>query len=368
MQARGRAVFSQGWLGVSGLWKLFGIAFATGIVSGAAAVLGAYFWLKLSYGAPGPFTDETVFVVPRGAGAIRIANRLEADGLISNARVFRVAIRLRGVQRELKAGEYAIPAAASMADIVALLRAGDVVEHRTTIIEGMTSAQIVRALNANEILSGDAIVDIPGEGTLLPDTYAITRDMTRQDVLDRMAEAQANLLDQLWPDRADDLPFETPEQAVILASIVEREAGGFEHDLVAGALVNRLRCPRGPSCEGRGWRLEADATVHYGVNGGEPLFNKQGQRRTLYRSELRNRDNAYNTYQHDGLTPGPISNPGRAAIAAVLNPASTDAMYFVADGTGGHAFAATLDEHNANVARWRAIERQRIDAERAGGG
>lgn len=354
-----------------GFVKFILIGFAAMLVLGGAAIGGGYWWLQHSYTASAPTTADTTLIVQRGSGAIRIANQLEAQGLISDAMVFRAGLRLRGVQRQLKAGEYIIPAGASMDDIVELLREGAVVNHAITIIEGLTSAQIIAIVNANDILSGPAITAIPGEGTLLPDTYAVTRDMTRQDLLDRMASAQAKLIEDLWPIRAENLPFDTPDQAITLASIVEREAGGSEHDLVAGVFVNRLSCPGGPNrqyCEGRGWRLQADATVHYGVNGGEPLFNREGQRRTLYRSELRNAENLYNTYQHDGLTPGPIANPGRAAIEAVLNPGQTDAMFFVADGTGGHVFAPTVEEHERNVRAWRRIEADLIAAERANGG
>lgn len=352
---------------MAGVLKALGIVALVGVILAAGAVGGGYLWLQNHYTASGPASEDTTFLVARGSGAVRIASDLENQGLIRDDMVFRAGVRLRGVQGELKAGEYVIPAGASMDEIVTVFRQGDVVDHRITFPEGSTTAEIVRIIEANGILTGE-ITGTPGEGTLLPETYSITRDMTRDALLARMAQAQAELVETLWPSRAEDLPFDTPEEAIILASIVEREAGGYEHDLVAGVFVNRLRCPQGPSCQGRAWRLQADATVHYGVNGGEPLFNASGQRRTLYRSELRNGDNPYNTYQNDGLTPGPIANPGRAAIEAVLNPADTNAMFFVADGSGGHVFAATVSEHERNVRNWRRIEAELIAAERANDG
>ncbi len=331
----------------------------------AGAGVAAWAWLMNEADRAGPSVEPTVVELPMGSGLISIANRLENAGLVRDALHFRLVVTLEGASRDLRAGEYEIPAGASMNEIADQLRQGDVIEYAVTIREGLTSAMIVRQLNETPFLSGE-IEDIPAEGTLLPETYSVQRNADRQGLLDRMAEAQSALLDQVWPDRAEGLPIQTQEEAVILASIVEREAGGSEHDLVAGVMVNRLLCPGGNGvCLGRGWRLQVDAAVHYGVNGGEPLFNAQGQRRTLYVSELRNADNPYNTYEHDGLPPGPIANPGRAALEAALNPAQTEAMYFVADGTGGHAFARTASEHNQNVDRWRQIEQERIAAERA---
>lgn len=334
------------------LGAVFGL-FVFALVAGAAAVGGGYLWLQNQFSAPGPTGEPTTIVLDRGLGLIAIASRLEQAGLVDDDRVFRAGVMLRGAERDLKAGEYAVPAAASMDDILTLLRAGDVVLHTVTIPEGFTTAQALRVIAASEVLTGE-VTTPPGEGALLPETYSVTRGETRQAVVDRMAAAHDEVLAELWLNRAPDLPIATPQEAVILASVVEREAGGYEHDLVAGVFINRLN---------RGMRLQADATIIYGVTGGEPLFNEQGERRTIRRSELNDAANLYNTYRHDGLPPGPIANPGRAALAGVLNPPRTDALYFVADGTGGHAFARTLAEHERNVAAWRRIERERLAAQ-----
>ncbi len=338
------------------------------------ALAGGYYALNHLYQKAGPAEEDRLFTVEQGATLRGIAEQLERDGMISDARVMRLAIRLHGDSTGLQAGEYLIPAGASIAAIYQQLSLGDVETYAITFPEGWRTDQIVARLNANPDLSGDPI-DIDAltiehgqlkQGWLLPDTYSFKRGASRQSILDRMERARTQLLDELWDERADGLPFDTHDEAIVLASIVDKEAGGSEHDLVAGVLINRLMCPQGQgTCAGRAWRLEVDATVHFGVNGGQPLFNARGQRRTLYRSELDNAGNAFNTYLIDGLPPGPITNPGRAAIAAVLNPAQTDAMYFVADGTGGHAFARTYREHQSNVARWRQIEDERIAQERA---
>jgi UPF0755 protein len=285
-----------------------------------------------------------VLTLPRGAGLITIANQLESAGVIEDALVFRAWVTIDGGDRDLRAGEYAIPAGASMLDIYAQLREGNTIQYFVTAPEGRTSAQIVRILNENAVLTGE-ITDIPAEGTLLPETYSFHRGDTRQHILDRMRADQQALIEELWPNRAEDLPFDTPEEAIILASVVEKETGvAAERPLVASVFVNRLR---------RGIRLESDPTIIYGITGGEPLG------RGIRRSELDNDENPYNTYFVDGLPPTPIANPGRDAIAAVLNPPDTDYLFFVADGTGGHAFAATYREHQRNVANWRRIERER---------
>lgn len=315
-----------------------------GIVLAGAAAWLSWTWLQNEVSEDGPAAQETIVLLPRGSGLIAIANQLEAAGVVSDARVFRIWVTIDGGDRELQAGEYAIPAGASMLDIYERLREGDTIQYLVTAPEGRTSAQIVRILNANPVLTGE-ITDIPAEGTLLPETYSFHRGDTRQDILDRMRADQQDLIDALWPDRADDLPFDTPEEAIILASIVEKETGvASERPLVASVFVNRLR---------RGIRLESDPTIIYGITQGEPLG------RGIRRSELDNADNPYNTYFVDGLPPTPIANPGRDAIAAVLDPPDTDYLFFVADGTGGHAFAETYREHQRNVANWRRVERER---------
>ena len=313
-------------------------------ILGAAALYGGYRWLQAEFAEPGPAVEEQVVMLPRGAGLIAIASQLEREGVISDRRIFRIAVTLDEGDRALRAGEYRIPAGASMAEIYDMLRSGQVVQHPVTFAEGLTSAMIVATLNEADVLSGE-ISDIPPEGSLLPETYLVDRNTPRQELIDRMAAAQDALLDELWPNRAPDLPFDTREEAIILASVVEKEtAVASERPEVAAVFVNRLR---------RGMRLESDPTIIYGISQGEPLG------RGLRRSEIDNPDNAWNTYQIPALPPTPIANPGRESLAAVLNPADIDALFFVADGSGGHAFARTYAEHQRNVARWRRIERER---------
>ncbi|MGE0408199.1 MAG: endolytic transglycosylase MltG, partial [Amphiplicatus sp.] len=244
------------------------------------------------------------------------------------------------------AGEYRLPAGASLFDVIELLVEGKSILHYFTAPEGRTTAQILRLIEDNDVLIGN-ITLTPHEGELLPETYAFTRGEDRDDMIRRMMKAQDALLDSLWEARALELPFTTREEAVILASIVEKETGKpDERARIAAVFVNRLK---------RGMRLESDPTIIYGLTGGEPLG------RGLRMSELR-KETPYNTYVIRGLPPTPIANPGRASIEAVLNPLETDELFFVADGAGGHAFAATVAEHNRNVAKWRRAEREAADA------
>lgn len=329
------------------LW-IAGVIFVLTFLA-AIAAYGGYRWVMSEFEAPGPLAQDTVTLLPRGAGLIRIGAQLEAEGVISDARIFRAVITLDEGDRDLRAGEYEIPASASMADVYELLRTGQTVQHSVTLAEGLTSAMIVRELEAEAVLTGE-IAETPPEGSLLPETFFVTRGTSRSELIARMQADQQALLDELWPNRAENLPFETREEAIILASIVEKETGlGGERAEVAGVFVNRLR---------RGMRLESDPTIIYGISQGEPLG------RGLRRSEIDNENNAWNTYQIPRLPPTPIANPGEEAIAAVLNPAETTALFFVADGTGGHAFADTYAEHQRNVRRWRQIERERRQAGR----
>ncbi|QNL18539.1 endolytic transglycosylase MltG [Hyphobacterium sp. CCMP332] len=333
---------SSGLLGKILLWLL--VLIVVGAIAVAASAWFSWQWLQNEVADSGPAETETVLTLPRGAGLIAIANQLEREGVIEDAQIFRLWVTIDGGDRDLQAGEYAIPARSSMLDIYDQLREGETLSYPVTVPEGRTSAMIVRILEDSDVLTG-AIAETPPEGTLLPETYFVQRGTSRQDVLDRMRADQQALLDQLWAGRAEDLPFETIEEAIILASVVEKETGiASERPLVASVFVNRLR---------RGMRLESDPTIIYGITGGEPLG------RGIRRSELDNANNPYNTYFVDGLPPTPIANPGRDAIAAVLNPPESDYLFFVADGTGGHAFAATYREHQRNVANWRRIERER---------
>ncbi|MBX9460986.1 MAG: endolytic transglycosylase MltG [Brevundimonas sp.] len=298
--------------------------------------------------APGPAARdgaETTIVhpAPAGAGVGAIAANLKAAGVIRSTDMFKAAATLTGADRKLRAGEYEVPSRASLRSVLVLLVEGRVVRHYVTLPEGWSSAQAVDILMRQPLLTGD-IPDIPEEGSLWPDTYEISRGDTRASVIARMTRAQADELARLWATRSPRTVVKSPEEAVILASIVEKEtAVAAERPRVAAVFSNRLRI---------GMRLESDPTIVYGITKGRPLG------RGIRRSEL-DRPTEWNTYQIDGLPPTPIANPGREAIAAVLNPPVSDELFFVADGSGGHAFARTYDEHLANVARWREIERRK---------
>lgn len=315
------------------------------ITLGVGLLIAGYSYLNYRYErAPDPSAETAItFDVPRGSGLSSIANRLEDAGLIDNADVFKLVTRMRGNEANFKAGEFAVVPGASMASIYDQLANGRAILYPFTAPEGMTSAQIVRALDSTMTLVDDNPA-IPPEGTLLPETYLTPRGMTQSALLTKMSNAQNALLDELWDKRAPDLPIKTKQDAIILASVVEKETGiGMERDKVAGVFVNRLR---------RGIRLQSDPTIIYGITQGEPIG------RRIYQSEI-DRVTDWNTYQIPALPKTPICNPGADAIRAVLNPAETDALFFVADGTGGHVFAATLQEHERNVAKWRKIQRDR---------
>jgi UPF0755 protein len=326
-----------------------------GVILGGAAIGYGWFWLQGEVAKPGPLVQETEFTIERGEGLASVANRLESLGLVEDKRVLRLQARIDDVESDIKAGSYVVPARASIADILTQFVEGKVIEFRLTIPEGLTTAQILRRVEAADDLVGDMPERSFEEGVLLPDTYAFGAGTTRTQFIERMESAQDALLEQLWDDRQDGLPISTPYEAVILASVVEKEtASADERPLVAGLFVGRLK---------KGMRLESDPTIIYGVSQGEPLYNRQGQRRTLYRSEI-DRKTDWNTYQIDGLPKTPICNPGRDAIAAVLNPPETDYVFFVADGKGGHLFAKTYAEHQRNVAAYRRFERGEIARER----
>ena len=336
------------------LKAIFALILVAAILGGAAAGFG-WFWLQGEIAKPGPIAQETEFTIERGEGLASVANRLEDLGLVEDKRVLRVHARIEDVESDLKAGSYVVPARASIAEMLKQFIDGEVIEFRLTIPEGLTTAQILRRVEAATDLEGDMPEREFEEGVLLPDTYVFGAGTTRTQFIERMEAAQDALLEDLWEGRQADLPVATPYEAVILASVVEKEtAHADERLLVAGLFVGRLR---------RGMRLESDPTIIYGVSQGEPLYNRQGQRRTLYRSEI-DRKTDWNTYQIDGLPKTPICNPGRDAIAAVLNPPETDYVFFVADGKGGHLFAKTYAEHQRNVAAYRRVEREEIARER----
>ena len=316
-----------------------GMAIALGLAI-LLALVGVWTWA-----GPGPAAksgDLTTVVLEKGSGVGQIGETLKDAGVITSAGLFGVAARLTGAAADLKAGEYEFRSGASMAGVLADIRAGKVVRHQVTIPEGWTSGMVLDALKAEGVLTG--AIEEPPEGTILPDTYQFERGETRSAVIRRMGDAHAKLLAGLWTARQPGLPLETADEAVILASIVEKEtAVASERPRVAAVFVNRLRL---------GMALQSNPTIIYGITRGRPLG------RGIRASELA-AATPYNSYRMVGLPPTPIANPGREALAAVLNPPRTDELFFVADGTGGHAFATTYEAHQRNVARWRAIEREK---------
>lgn len=317
--------------------------------AGAQAAVGVAILLALAavwtYAGPGPKAragEVTYVVLQKGSGVRQIAGALKDAGVITSPGLFQVAARITGAAGQLKAGEYEVRSGASMASILADIRAGKVLRHMITVPEGWTSGMALDAINAEPVLLGR--VDEPPEGSILPDTYEVQRGESRAAVVERMKAARDKLLAELWAGREPGLPIATPEEAVILASIVEKETGvREERKRVAAVFINRLRV---------GMALQSDPTIIYGISRGRPLG------RGIRASELAGLT-PYNTYKVVGLPPTPIANPGRASIEAVLHPAKTNELYFVADGTGGHAFATNYVDHERNVARWRAIERER---------
>ncbi|HML92159.1 endolytic transglycosylase MltG [Methyloceanibacter sp.] len=310
------------------------------------AAVAMFYVLLVEFDRPGPLQVSTVFAVPKGASSRSIVNRLTDEGIISDRRIFLASIfyfmHLKG-EGSLKAGEYQFDKHATMREVLNTLVDGKTVQFKVTFPEGWTSQQIVTRLEANAELDG-TVTEVPPEGSLLPDTYRFGTKDSKDDVLQRMTAAQEKFLAKVWEERDPDIMVKTPEEAVILASIVEKETGiAEERPRIASVFNNRLR---------KGMRLQSDPTIIYGIFGGSGMRDHP-----ITKDELK-QQTPYNTYQIDGLPPTPIGNPGRAAIEAVLKPAKTDDLYFVADGTGGHIFSSTLAEHNKNVAEWRKIERE----------
>lgn len=313
------------------------------------AVLGGIGFLVYNqYESAGPLDVTRTVAVPKGEGRIEVAARLEREGIISNRWAFVAAHLMQGVigtrkSYEIKAGEYEIKKGASMRQVLDTLMEGRSVLSKLTLPEGLTSLQIAERIKADQNLTGD-IETVPPEGSLLPETYRFSKGMSRADIIERMRADQAKLVGQLWEKRQPGLPFQTPEQAIVMASIVEKETGrSDERDRVAAVFVNRLR---------KGMPLQSDPTILYGLYGGAVQWGKP-----ILRSEIDSKT-AHNTYQIKGLPPTPICNPGRPALEATLNPAKTNDLFFVADGQGGHTFTETLKEHNAAVQNWRKHEKE----------
>lgn len=381
------------------MWRHVASNAMTLLIVALVCVGGLITWGARSYQAPGPLAEAICLQVESGSNIRRVSQKLAEQGAVSQPRIFRIGADYTDRAARLKAGSFLIPERASMSEIVGIvtgdgvptcgtevvyrigvtgqamrvreldtatsqyevvaefdpmsgeatgiyeeMRAAADTRYRVAVAEGVTSWQVVEALNAADFLSGE-IEEIPPEGMLAPDSYEVTAGFERGGLLERMRLRQEDRLAAAWGERADGLPYDTPEEALIMASIVEKETGvPSERRQVASVFVNRLE---------QGMRLQTDPTVIYGVTDGQGVLG-----RGLRRSEL-DAETPYNTYLIDGLPPTPIANPGLASIEAALNPVETDYLYFVADGSGGHAFAETLAEHNRNVARWRAIEAER---------
>jgi len=316
------------------------------VVALVVLTAGVVEWLYAGFAAPGPVAahgSETVVLIKSGSGLRGVAQTLADAGVVLKPDVFKIGVRLNGKTSALKAGEYAIPSHASMHDIMDILIAGRSTEHKLTVAEGLTSQMAFDLVKNDQVLTGDA-GPVPSEGAVLPETYLFARGTTRGEIVAKMQKAQEELLDELWAKRAPNLPVKTKEEAVILASIVEKETAlPAERPHIASVFVNRLRL---------GMKLQSDPTIIYGITKGYPLG------RRIRQSEI-DRPTPFNTYAIIGLPPQPICNPGKDSIAAVLHPADTKDLFFVADGTGGHVFTANGAEQAKNVAKWRGIEEQK---------
>src|SRR3984885_14287258 len=308
------------------------------------AVGGTYIYGKQKIEAPGPLQEDKVVNIPARAGVTDIADVLQREGVIDNNRwAFIGSVFALKARSELKPGEYQFQKNASLRDVIGTIVEGRVVKHSITVAEGLTSEQIVARLSENDIFSG-SVRELPREGTLLPETYKFPRGTPRDQVIARMQQSQKRVLAEIWERRNPDIPVKSPEQLVTLASIIEKETGrADERSRVAAVFVNRLR---------QKIKLQSDPTIIYGLVGGKGTLG-----RPIKRSEIQ-QPSPYNTYVVDGLPPGPIANPGRASLEAAANPARTRDLFFVADGTGGHAFTETYDQHQKNVAKLRTMEKQ----------
>jgi UPF0755 protein len=321
-----------------------GNAIITIVLIGMLGVGGIYVYGKQKIEAPGPLQEDKIVNIPSRAGMTDIADVLQREGVIDNNRwAFIGSVFALKARSDLKPGEYLFQKNASLRDVIGTIVEGKVVQHSVTIPEGLTSEQIVERLSENNIFSG-TIREIPREGTLLPETYKFPRGTSREQVIQRMQQAQKRVLAEIWERRNPDVPVKTPEQLVTLASIIEKETGKpDERSRVAAVFVNRLK---------QRMKLQSDPTIIYGLVGGKGTLG-----RPIKRSEIM-QPSPYNTYVVEGLPPGPIANPGRASLEAAANPARTRDLFFVADGTGGHSFTETYEQHQKNVAKLRTMEKQ----------
>ena len=343
-----------------GVWGFISKLVSVLIVAAVAGFIGM-FALQTETTRAGPSQHATDYVVERGATVNSIGRGLQQAGVIRDARVFRVAHFIYARNKSVQAGEYGFPAGASLRDVLEMMVSGRALQHPMTFPEGITVAAAMRMIAQSDVLSGPMPSPLPPEGSIMPDTYHIQRGMTRAALVQQMRDARDRAVAEIWAGRDPSIPVTTADKMVTLASIVERETGvASERSQVAAVFSNRLRRPM---------RLESDPTIIYGVCKQFParcrdgrLVEANGEPRVIRQSEIE-LNTGYNTYRIDGLPPTPICNPGRDALMAVAHPATSNALYFVADGTGGHVFAATLAEHQANVARWRQIEAQRLAAE-----
>ena len=324
--------------------------FLTLLIALAAAGIFGIALLDREVTAKGPLAQDKVVVIPRNTGTSEIAEILKREGVINQPGLFEAYALLNRQRGQLKAGEFLFKAGASIDEAIDTLVQGKAILHSITIPEGLTTEQIVARLTENEILTG-GVTENPSEGTLLPDTYKFERGMTRQQLVNAMQSAQRQVIGQIWQRRSQDLPVKTPQELVILASIVEKETGrADERTRVAAVFINRLV---------KRMKLQSDPTIVYGIVGGKGTLG-----RGITRTEI-DQPTPYNTYVIEGLPPSAIANPGRAALEAVANPSRTKDLYFVADGSGGHAFAETYDQHVKNVTRWRQIEKTRAAGDAA---
>ena len=291
---------------------------------------------------PGPLTESVYVIIAKGSGTSAVAKELADAGVIKSPYLFKLAARIFGLDKKLKAGEYLFPPMTSMEQAIKKLSSGDIVYRKITLPEGLTTAQMLDIINNEQFLSGK-ITEMVSEGELLPETYSFTRDDTKDNIIRRAKKAMAEILEEAWTNRKQPLPVKTPQQLLVLASIIEKETAiDAERRLVASVFVNRLT---------KGMKLQTDPTVIYALT-----LGKKDLGRLLTRKDLAV-DSPYNTYKYHGLPPTPICNPGKASLQAAANPEFSSYLYFVADGTGGHNFAVSLKEHNNNVKNWKKVQK-----------